>query len=615
MSKKLKNIKKTQDKTYLAKDFVSFRNDLTRYAKNYFADTNADFSEASLGGMFVELAAYVGDSMSYFLDYQFNELRPDTATEQRNILAHARNAGVKIYGASPASTMLSVFIEVPASLDTANNLGYIPDVSSLPVILEGTEAISNSGIVFTTTEDLDFNDRDPENRLLGKITTSQVNSAGNPSSFIIERFVPAVSGQIFVENITLGASVPFRKITLAQTNISEVMSVIDTDENSYYEVDFLTQDTAFKKTKNLSDDKMEVPSTLEVVSAARRFTTETNFNSGLTTLMFGGGDESLPDDDAIPDPSSLALPLYGRKTFSKFSIDPNMLLRTQTLGIAPANTTLTITYRAGGGQNHNIEAGAITEKGNINVRFPRSTAAITDATVINSLDIINRNRATGGLPRQSIDDVRAAIAQSRNQQSRIVTQDDLLARVYSLPTPFGRVFRASVRKSARNPLASELFVISKDISGRLVPASDTLKKNLSVYLNEFRLISDAIDVLDVQVINYGIEYSVVTTPEANKAAVVSAIDAEIGRVIDLNNFQIDQPIIEADFINAIINTPGVLAMNSLLLYNKSGLISERQYSPVVYDMTANKFKGMIVGPPGSIFEVKYGSVDILGSAE
>ncbi len=613
MSKKIKDITKTQNKNYLAKEFESFRDDLTTYARNYFVDQNADFSEASLGGMFVELAAYVGDSMSFFLDHQFNELNPETAVQQQSILSHARNAGVKIVGASPAAVDLEIFIEVPAETNSEGE--FVPSKAALPIVLEGSTFAATIGVSFSTVDDVDFNERGPDGEFLGDVVVSSVDSSGNPTNFIVTRNVGAISGTTFVQTVSVGAQQPFRTVTLTNKDVSEIISVVDSNENVYYEVDHLTQNTVFKRVKNFSSDSVEVPASLEVASAARRFTTETNFNTAITTITFGGGDESIPDNDAIPDPSKLALPLYGRTAFQRFSIDPQKLLNTQTLGIAPANTTLTITYRAGGGLNHNVDAGTITTPSNIRITFPSAQSAITSSTVTRSIGALNRQPAAGGSRKPTIDDVRQLISTARNQQSRIVTPDDLLARIYSMPSPFGRVFRASVRKSSRNPLATELYIVSQNQRGQLAIAPDTLKKNLKKYLNEFRLITDAIDVLDATVINYGVEFSVVVTPEANKSTVISAVQSSIIKVANINGYQMDQPLIEADFINAVINTDGVLSLNKLQIFNISGTKANRSYSNFNFDIQSNMFKGMVVGPPGSIFELKFTTSDIFGSAE
>ena len=613
MSKKIKDTTKLQSKNYLAKDFDSFRSDLTRYAKNYFSSQNNDFSEGSLGGMFVELAAYVGDSMSFFLDHQFNELNADTATENRNIEAHARNAGLKIFGASPAAVDLQIFIETVA---TTNSDGtYVPESTEMPTILEGSTFKASSGVMFTITDNVDFNERGPDGELLADTTTSAVDGSGNPVSFILSKTVGAVSGMIYVETFPIGASKPFRNITLSNRNVSEIISVVDSEENSYYEVDYLTQDTAFKRTKNLSSDQMEVPSIIEVVSAGRRFTVNTSFATATATLTFGGGDEQLDDNDAIPDPSKLALPLYGRSTFQRFSIDPQKLLKTKTLGIAPSNTTLTVTYRAGGGKSHNVGAGSISQPAQIRLSFPTAASALASSRVTNSIGCSNPAPAAGGFNKLTISELKQQIPAARNQQSRIVTQDDLLARIYSMPSAFGKVYRAAIRKSSRNPLASELYVICKNRSNKLTVAPDSLKKNLSTYLNEYRLISDAIDVLDVTVVNYGIEFSVVVTPDANKQIVIAAVQSQLVLVAGSSNYQIDQPLIKADFINAIINTPGVMALDKLIIFNLSGAQGGRSYSSYPFDMEANEYKGMIVGPPGSIFEMRYSKMDIIGRAE
>lgn len=612
MAKNTKDIKKQTEKNYLAKDYSSFKQELASYAKTYFSSKNSDFSEASLGGMFVDLAAYVGDSMSFFLDHQFNELNPLTAVESSNILAHAKNAGVKITGAAPASTDLDIFIEVPA---TQNNGRYVPSPLALPIILEGTTCKSSSGITFTITEDLDFSERDIDGEYTCSKTVSQVNSSGNPSYFILTKTIQATSGKISIETFPVGVASGFKKITLTNSNVSEIISVVDLDENVYYEVDYLTQNTVFKKTKNIKSDQREVPAVLEVINAGRRFTSQADYNTMMTTLTFGSGDPELSDNDIIPDPSELALPLYGRKTFQRFSIDPNNLLRSSTLGTSPVNTTLSITYRFGGGLSHNVPAESIKFIDNVRIEFPQNASSIVSSNVVNSIDVKNKVAASGGMRRPNLSELRSRIFSSRNEQSRIVTNDDLLARLYTLPSQFGRVFRASVQKSSRNPMASELYVVCQNRSSKLTIAPDTLKRNIVTYLNEFRLISDAIDVLDTTIVNYGVEYSVVVTPESNKSVVSSMVAKSIITLTDINSYQIDQPLIEADFINAIINTPGVLSLQDFTFFNRSGNISGREYSNYSYDLQSNKFKGMIVGPPGSIFELKYSTFDIIGSAE
>ena len=612
-TKTKQDIAKAASKSYMAKDFVQFKAELTTYARNYFSEQMNDFGEASLGGMFVEMAAYVGDSMSYYLDHQFQELNPITAIETKNIIAHAKNAGVKFSGAAPASLYVKIYIETPA--EVLSDGSYVPKTDSLPTLREGTTVSSNQGINFTTTEDLNFAEVDINDKMLAQYNVSKTGASGSPTAFIVTREALCVSGDVTSETFACQSMIPFRKITLSKRDISEIISIKDSAGNIYYEVDYLSQNVVFKKSKNLSNDALEVPYAIEIAACPFRFITEVNALSRVTTVQFGTGDADVEDDDIIPDPSTLALPLYGKPTMTRFSIDPRNLLKTKTLGISPSNTTLTVTYRYGGGLNHNIAADTITSVSKVLIDFPANPAPAIAAGVVTSLDATNSEDARGGANAPSLEDYRTQIFATRNQQSRIVSQDDLLARLYSLPAEFGRVYRAGLRKSVRNPLATELFILSQNRVGQLTMAPDTLKKNLRTYINEYRLISDAIDVLDATIVNYGIEYSIVVTPESTKSVVNAAVASAITMAVQRKYFQIDQPIVEADIINVIINTPGVLSLQSLIFYSRNGTVMGRTYSDYVYDLEANKYKGLIIPPSGAIFEVKFPGSDISGMAE
>ena len=351
---------------------------------------------------------------------------------------------------------------------------------------------------------------------------SQRDANDNPTRFIVTREEDCVSGSRIVDSFLIpNEDLPFREINLSQENVSEIISVKDSAGNTYYEVESLSQDTVFKRIQNLDRDMDVVSYNLEPIPAPYRYIKNTDFSTKRTTIQFGAGDEDVIDSDIIPDLSSLALPLYGKKTLQRFSIDPNSLLRTKTLGIYPKNTTISADYRYGGGLEHNVPAESIRTITNLIIDFPGSPSVDIQNEIIISADVKNNDQATGGAAALSLDQLRSLVSSYRNQQSRIVTQQDLLARVYTLPSEFGRIFRAGVRRDPKNPLSSQLFLISQDSEGGLVDAPDALKKNLRTYLNEFRIISDGIDGLDATVINYGVKFVVVATPETNKATLVN----------------------------------------------------------------------------------------------
>tara|TARA_B100000519_G_C14252224_1_gene443044 strand:+ start:366 stop:2210 length:1845 start_codon:yes stop_codon:yes gene_type:complete len=604
-----KNLKNVKTRNYLAKDFQSFRSELYAHAKMYFADKIQDFSEASLGGLLLDMASYVGDSMSFYLDHQFNELNWSTAIEVKNIQKHLRNAGVKVRGASPSMVELKLYFEVPAETIDGNTA---PKASLLPSIKAMSSFVSNTGIPFSLLNDLDFAEKDSEGNYLYDSVVVETAEDGTPTSYVVMRLGMALSGVRKSEKHTFpNTHQAFRTITLGEQNVTDIVSIIDTDGNSYYEVESLSQDTVFKEIPNLSPDKNEVVSNLEVIPAPYRFVSSYDYNTKLTTIRFGSGDAQTLDNDILPDPSDLALPLYGKKTFTRFSIDPHSMLKTQTLGISPRNTTLTITYRAGGGLKHNVGSDTVRTVNILDLKFNSKAAAAEAIAVRASIDVTNPSPALDGDRAPTLEELRAQIPASRSAQARIITKSDLIARVYTLPNRFGRVYRVGLRPNPINSLASQIFIVSRDKRGKLVMSSDTLKKNLRNYLNEFRAVSDAYDILDARIVNFAVNVDVVAHPSATKSVVAQAIITNLTGLLKTQNFQIDMPIAYADIMNSVLNSEGVMSLVDLKCVNLTGNIEERKYSDVSFNIDANTFQQMIVGPEGSIFELKYPKKDII----
>lgn len=598
--------------TYLSKDFGSFRADLLQYAKTFFPDKIKDFSEASVGGMFLDFAAFVGDNNSFYIDHQFGELFPETAVEPKNIERHIRDSGIKITGASPAVVNVDVYVEVPAA--TVNGK-LIPKAASLPVIMQGTIFQASNGTNFNLIEDLNFAETDEESQLTATVIVGDVDTSGNPTSFIMMKTGECVSGVTATQTFRIGSDfTPFRKLTLAQENVTEIVSVTDTDGNEYYEVESLTQDVVFRGMLNRGTDNVLVKEALELVPAPFRYVRTTSVETRLTTIQFGSGKADTLDDDIIPDPSELAIPLYGKRQFSRFSIDPNNLLSTRTLGISPVNTTITVEYRYGGGLSHNVGSQTIKTVKTLLMKFPGLPSSSEAAAIRASVSVINESIAAGGESAPTLEELRAQIPSARNMQARIVSKEDLLARVYTMPSNFGRVFRAGIRSNPNNPLAAQLFIISRNSKSELITSPDALKKNLIVYLNQYRLISDAIDILDARVINLGLDFQIVTNINSNANIVIQAVITRLKKYFDRKNFQIDQPIIIDDVRDVIYRTPGVVTVADMKFKNFVNVVSERTYSDSIFDVVANTSKGLLTGPPGSIFEIKYPNYDIVGSA-
>jgi hypothetical protein len=620
VSSKKEILKVLKQRKFLNKDFDGFKADLVEYGRTHFADHARDLSEPGVIGMLLELAAYVGDVDSFYLDHQFQELDVETAVEVDNIQAHLRSAGVDIVGASPAVVEQTFFIEVPA---TGNPPA--PSNVALPIIHEGTTVAGDDGVQFELVKDLDFNDTDRDGELEADIQIGKTDANNKPTTFILsnppsqEKGV-CISGFRAVETLSVGQFEPFKQFTLSKENVTEIISITDNQGNEYYEVEHLSQDTVFQAILNRGADGELVKDNMVLLPAPFRYTAKTDLNTRLTTLTFGGGSAQSLDDDIIPDPSEFAVPLFGKRQFSRFTLNPGNLLRTTTLGIIAPNSTLTVTYRQGGGLSHNAAPNTIRGASTLLMSFPNDPSPRVAQFVRSSVDAKNSEEASGGEDAPTIDELKQRVPAVKSAQSRIVTKPDLLARIYTMPSNFGRVFRAAVRPDPNNPLASNVFIISRNQDSQLITSPDALKLNLSTYLNQFRMSNDAIDILDAQVINLTIDFSIVVEPGVAKNLVKQNIIKKLKDYFAIKNFEIDQPILLKDVENIIFNNPGVLSVAHLVLKNIVGTVSfgeegnskSRVYSSTQFDVEANTDRGILFAPPGGMFEIRFPEFDIKG---
>ena len=614
-----KNIKKKvaseKNFAYLQKDFNSFRSELLLYARKHYSDKIVDFSEASLAGLFLDMAAYVGDSLSFYLDHQYTENFLETAIETDNLTALIRNTGIDIAGPSAALSDIQINLVIPATT-APNTSEYIPNEIFMPIVKAGTIFGSAGGIDFTLLEDVDFSKKNRNGNFIAEYEINRTNSLGQVLDFIVTLNGTCTSSKTFTERIPVSNQfIPFRTVTLFNSDVTEIISVFDSENDEYYQVKSLTQDTVFRRFENTRADNELVQERVELIPAPKRYVAVRSSTSGKTTLRFGSGNAERFDEDIIPDPSEHAIRLYGdRKVFNSLTIDPNSFLETSTLGFSPTNTVLTITYRHGGGLEHNIGAGQINFVKTLVTVFNTAVSSFNVNNIRNSIEVINTEPAFGGENEPSLEDMRQIAILSKNSQDRVVTREDLISRIHSMPSNLGRVFRASVRDNPNNPLAAQLHIISRNTSNKLITSPDTLKENLAVYLSSFRLISDAIDVVDAQVINLAIEFEVSIAKNFNKNSVIQQAINTVKSYMKIENFQIDQPIIIGEIENLILNTPGVLSLIDLKFLNRNGFFQSRPYSNIKYSIARAIDRGLIFPPRGGIFEVRYPFDDITGKA-
>jgi hypothetical protein len=612
MALKRDDIVPVRQRKYFAKDFDALRAQILEYARLYYPDRLRDFSESSLGGLLLDMAAYVGDNMSFYLDHQYGELNSDTAVETINIQRNLRAAGVPIVGASPALVVVNIYLQIPAI--NSNNV-LVPSAEAIPIVRAGSIFSADNGTNFILLEDVDFSKKKSDGGFSATLQVGLRQPDGTPRTFIMIASGLCVSGTDARDSFSIGNTfIPFRELTLSNADVTEITSVVDDYGNVYEQVGSLTHDVVYKNVLNTASDNEFVKDTLKVIPAPYRYITNVSLATRKTTLTFGGGSADTLEDDVIPDPSDFAISFPYTKTFSRTSINPQQLLQTKTLGVATVNTSLTVNYRYGGGLSHNVPASSIRTIKQLEMFFPSNPAPSVASAVRNSIEVLNPLPASGGEDAPTAQELSALVPSVKNSQERIVSKEDLLARVYAIPSNFGRVFRAAVRSNPSNPLATQLYVISRNSEQKLITSPDTLKQNLQRYLNPYRLISDAIDILDARVVNLTLQFEVMLDPALNRNILLKQILTKLQDLFNIKNFHIDQPIIISDVVNSIFTVQGVMSVDRVEFRNINNTVNNRQYSASTFDVSSNTRKGVIIPPPGGIFEIKYPEVDIIGRA-
>ena len=634
---------------YLNKDFSDFRDNLIEFAKQYFPNTYNDFNEASPGMMFIEMAAYVGDVLSYYIDSTFRESLLAYAEEKRNVYNIAQSFGYKPKVTSPSTVVLDVFHTIPA-LNEKPDFRYALNVKAGAAIKS-----TSTGTAFRTLEDCNFkfsSSYDPR-----EVTIFESDS-GSPTKFLLKKKTKAESGRITTEFFPFDNAEKYAEIKLSNSKIIQVISCTDSDGNEWYEVDSLARDTIFEDIENNStNDPTSVinrdtsPYILKLKKTSRRFTTYID-QQDFTRLRFGPGVSDNPDEEIIPNPDMVGSNLPGSPSKLTSTFDPSNFLKTRTFGLAPANTTLTIKYSYGGGIDDNVNSNDVTELSSVSYGIDDvllDSGTVQDSK--NSVAFTNPNPAAGGAAGENIRQVRENTLAYFQAQSRAVTKEDYIVRAYSLPQRFGNIAKvhmvqddqlnplqgveaensliktSDVGKSIKaistripNPLALNMYTLGYNSSKKLTPLSQTIKENLKNYLSQFRLVTDAINIKDAYVINIGVEFSILTKMGFNKNDVLIRCVSAVKEFFNTDRWQIGQPIVMSDIIYEISLVDGVSTVvkppNSqsdlpISIINKYD--TSAGYSGNVYDINSSIIDGVLYPAlDPSIFEVKYPDADIKG---
>ena len=601
---------------YLNKDFTEYRAQLINYAQSYFPTTYTDFSETSPGMMFIEQAAYVGDVLSFYLDNQIQENYVQYARQDNNLYQMAYMFGYKPTVTTLATTEVDFYQLVPSKLSGSE---YIPDYDYALYVNANTTTSTRTGTptTFTIEDPIDFSVSSSDNPTT--VSIAQITS-GNPSQFLLKKTAKAFSGTINTTTVVVGSPQEFLTVNIDAANIAGIIDVFDSDGNEYYEVDYLGQDLIFDSIKNTNINDPDnysagndTPYILKTKQVQNRFTSRF-IDRGTLQLQFGSGNPNDTTEEIIPNSFNVGLGLPFQQSKLTAAYSPTNFVFTNTYGVAPSNTTLTIRYYTGGGTSANILANTLTNPNTSTIQFLNGWLNQTLAsTVFSSIATNNPIAASGGSDGDTIQEIRQNILANYGSQQRNVTADDYLVRTLSMPSKFGTISKALTQKpdakSANTTL--DIFVLSQDINGNLATASSPLKENVKTYLNQYRMIGDTISIKDAFIINIGINFEIITLPNYNNNKVLENCILELQRYFNINRWQINQPILINPLFVLLDEVEGVQTVKKVEFSNLVGI--SKGYSQYAYDITGATQNGTIFPSlDPSIFEVKYPNTDIKG---
>ena len=498
-----------RDIRYIDRDFSDFRNTLIEYSKTYFPNTYNDFTPDSTGMLFIEMASYVGDVLSFYLDNQVQETFIQYARETENLFNMAYMLGYTPKVTTAASVDIDFYQQLPAKTVSGS---IVPDFDYALLITENATVTSNvdSTQQFIIEDVIDFS----SSSSLDPTTISVYQIAGtDPTSFLLQKTRKAISSTIVSTSFTFDAGVRFDTRTINDSNIIGVLDAFDSDGNEWYEVPNLAQENVFDTIRNTNvndpnvvDDATgnDVPYLLQLKQVQRRFVARFS-NTGSLQIQFGAGNFGDNDEEIVPNPDNVGLGLPFEKTKLTTAFSPLNFVFTNTYGIAPSNTTLTVRYLKGGGVASNVESGVLSVVDTANIRFINSNLSNTSLanTIFNSVAANNVLAANGGQDGDSVEELRQNTLGNFQNQLRTVTKEDYLIRAMSMPSNLGVIAMASVQsvkvaeyETGTLPAILDLYVLSYDINTNLRTASATLKTNLKTYLSEYRMINDAINIKD-----------------------------------------------------------------------------------------------------------------------
>jgi hypothetical protein len=604
-----------RDINYLNRDFTSFRNTLIEYSKTYFPTTYNDFTPASPGMLFMEQASYVGDILSFYLDNQIQETFLQYSRQVTNIFDLAYMLGYKPKATNVAIVDIDVYQQVPASGSGADN---VPDYN-YALSISSPSQVTNGSVNFLIEEPINFaqsSSLDPT-----EVSVYEI-SAGEPIYYLLKKTRQAYSATLNTTTFTFGSYEAYPTVEIDATNIIGILDITDSAGNVWYEVDYVGQETILDSIKNTNQNNPnlvtnDAPYLLQLRKVQRRFATRL-LDSTTLQIQFGAGNPSDTDEEITPNANNVGIGLPFGKDKLTTAYSPTNFMYTNTYGIAPVNTTLTVRYLTGGGVNSNVAANTINTLDTTPVFNNRNLNVDTANNILTTITVNNDAAASGGRSGDTVEEVRQNTLANYQAQLRNITQDDYLVRALSMPSKYGGIAKAYIEPTKLSNVTPgdttsilDLYVLGYNTDTQLVTLSNTVKQNIINFLSEYKAINDSIRVKDAFIINIGVNFEIITLPNFNNNIVLLRCVDALQNYFNINEWQINEPIPLREIQLILDRIDGVQTVKNIEIVNKVG--QSLGYSNYAYDIegaTNNNTVYPSIDP--MIFEVKYPDTDIQG---
>jgi hypothetical protein len=595
--------------SYTVRDFAAIRQELINYTKTYYPDLIDNFNDASVFSVFLDLNAAVADNLHYHIDRSIQETVLQYAQQRSSVYNIARTYGLKIPGQRPSVALVDFSITVPA-------FGDKEDERYLGILRRGSQ-VNGSGQVFETVYDVNFASPFNNEGFPNRLKIPNFDSNGNLLNYTITKRETVVNGitKVFKRVITPNDVRPFFEFFLPEKNVLGVTAVIQREGTAYSNVptaqEFLSPNGRWYEVPALAESRVFIPDPSKpsddpaikvgtYIETQDRFITEYT-PEGFLKITFGGGTNTA--EDQLRQFTTLDVPLKIQRYQNN----------SMSLGNTPqANTTLFIQYRIGGGIATNLGVNVINQIGAVDFSVVGPSDIINNQ-VINSLACNNVTASIGGAGYPSTEEVRNYVTFNFAAQNRAVTISDYEAVIRNMPGEFGAPAKVAITE---NNNKINVQILSYDSTGNLTSdVSQTLKYNIAEYLSNYRMINDYVTVGSAQVIDLGLDISVVLDSSQNQGVVISNIIDRTTTFFSSAVRGLGQNILLSELNRIIQEENGVVSVTDISVFGKVGGQYSSAETSMPYSNSLTKQISLtdntIFAQPNQIYQIRFPSKDIV----